>query len=712
MSNQINNYDDSSIDQLLGAERIRRRPASLLGSGGLDGARHCFTEIYGNALDEASTGYGDKLEVKYYEDGSVSVRDYGRGVPIGWNEKRENWNWHIIYNDLYGGGKYDTNQEQLSAIRDWSTFDERQFNYLYSVGLNGLGAAATQYTSEYFIVESYRQGVCTRMRFEKGIPVINGEPIDLFNKKYDDITQFAPETEPTDQPDGTFIKWKPDSDVFSDINIGGDWLFEVCRDIAYVAHIDLTFEDEQRGIKEVIPADTLKSVITSRYDNKLLKDEEGNHITTELSAFDHGQITVEGKPFTWVCKLDIVMALAGSRNLKNHCYHNSVKMGGGVQYEGILDALRDFFTEKASKRGIKLEMSDYEDVFVFALSSYSNHASFRNQTKDAIDDWFIHDFVKKTVLNKLNMDYVKGNPEVNDAVERVMQEAENRVAIREAAKQIREAKKATKTKTPSKFCTCHAYMKKNYEAAELWIAEGDSALGALKKARNADFQAIFPIRGKCLNVMKSSMKKILKNAVIGDIFGLLGTGMDIGHGDLFDINNLKFGKIIFATDADEDGFQIRVLLFLIFYVLAPQILREGRVYIAETPRFELKLRNGESLYARDDAERDKYIAEHGSSIVAINRFKGLGEVDAGILRETTVHPDTRNLIPVTVDFEDEASRDIIDALFGADKYHQRKEILTKVLGAEVAEMLERNIMLMEEIDNSDIEEETVVEVVG
>ena len=753
-------YDDSSIDMLIGAERIRRRPASMLGSSGLDGARHGFTEIYGNALDEASSGFGNKLEVKYYTDGSISIRDYGRGVPLGWNEKRKNWNWHIIYNELYGGGKYNNGQWYLRSIDNWSDWNindkeivsalkenfgitpkdvpndgniyryedielkrddttiyvhvnsaswatatweflNERLNYLASVGLNGLGAASTQYTSAYFIVKSYRNGVCTTCKFEHGMPVINGKPVNMFDGSYD-VESYVADNEPTSEEDGTFIHWLPDNEVFSDVNVGGDWLFETCQDIAGVAGIDLHFVDETAGVDRYINAGTL-TTLAEKNDGKLLLDADDKPIVLTSHNFGHGNTNVEGKPFVWVCKVDVALAFTKTP-VQTVCYHNSVRMKGGAQYEGVLMAINKFFADVALKQGVKLEPSDYESIFAVVVSSYSNYASFRNQTKDEVDDSFIRGIVYQTILDKLNMEYGKGNKQLTDATERVISEAQTRIAIRQAAKEIREAKKVTKQKDPEKFHTCKAYMHKDYSITELWITEGDSAQGAVDKARNSDFQATFPVRGKCLNVLKSSLDKILKNEEIKGIFSLLGTGMDIGHENLFEIDKLKFDKIIFATDADEDGFQIRVLLFLIFYKLAPQLLIDGHVYIAETPRFEIILSTGDTLYAKDDEERDKIIEENGARVRTIKRFKGLGEVNADVLRKTTVHPDTRNLVPITVNFQDENERELIDALFGADKYCQRKKILTTVLGEDVANMMEENALLINEIENSDIDE--------
>lgn len=695
-------YNDDSIKALKGAVRIRKRPASMLGSSGLAGARHGFTEIYGNALDEASSGYGDKLEVCYYKDGGLSVRDFGRGVPIGWNEKQAHWNWHLVFNELYGGSKYDNGQDYLRSITDWGNFDEQQVNYLYSVGLNGLGAASTQYTSEYFDVYSYREGKCTEMHFKKGIPIINGKPLDVYTEDFV-MEDLAPTVTDTTEPDGTLIKWKPDDDVFTDTNIGGEWLYSVCRDIAYVAGIELHFINEQTGEDIHIPSGTLEDLLSSRYKSKLLMNEDDEPIFFSVSGFEHGNTKVEGHSFIWVCKANISLALTKGRT-ETCCYHNSVRMGGGVQYDAVLAAQHAFFSQEAKKRGIKLDSTDYEGIFAVAVSSYSNYASFKGQTKDAVDNNFIYDLVYKLILDKLNLEYTKGNEDILQAVERVMQEAMARIASKEALLLAKEVKKATKTKNPDKFSTCKAYMRKDYSKCELWITEGDSASGAVKQSRNSDFQAVLPIRGKCLNVLKCGLDRIVKSEVITDIFSLIGTGMETSKGEGFDIKDLKFDKIIFATDADEDGFQIRVLLFLIFYRLAPQLLNSGHVFIAETPRFEIKLFNGECHYARTDEQRDEILSQYAGQIAAVNRFKGLGEVNPDVLRKTTVHPDTRNLVPLTVDFADDTTRELIDALFGADKYNQRKEILTAMLGKEVVEMMENNALLIEDIDEEEIDE--------
>lgn len=709
-------YDDSSIGQLKGATRIRKRPASMLGSSGLAGARHGFTEIYGNALDEHSSGYGNRLDVKYYKDGSISLRDYGRGVPLGWNDREDvkNWNWHVIYNELYGGGKYETNQEKLKQIVDWSQFNPADFIYLFSVGLNGLGAASTQYTSEFFIVRSYRDGVCKSRSFSRGIPLVNGKPFDMFSASQEEIEAIPEEVCETDEPDGTFVHWKPDDTVFDDVNVGGDWLLDTCKDVAGVAGIELHFEDEATGVVTTIDAGTIKDVLEEHAGSSLITEGDSATLLT-MHDFQHGETTVEGHPYIWVCSCDVVLGCTKSE-VPYSCYHNSVKMEGGAQYDGIRDAIALFLEDKGRMAGVKIRDRDYVDAFGVVVSTYSNYASFRNQTKDAVDDLFIYSIVKNAIYNKLTLEYGKQNKAIVNLVKRVIAEAEARVNAQELQTIARKTSSLAREKRPAKFVSCDAYENKKYDQVELWITEGDSAGGAVKNARSKVFQAIYPIRGKGLNVAKAGIKKVLANKEIREIFTILGTGFDLNNSNLsitneqfFNIDKLKVGKIIIATDADEDGYQIRVLLFLTFYLLAPQLILQGKVFIAETPRFGIELTNGTVIYARDDEMRDKIIADHQGEIRHIGRYKGLGEVDASVLRETTVHPDTRMLIPVTCDLQNETERELIDALFGADKYKQRKAIISEVLGSNVMDMLEDNALLIGEIDESDVDDEVEYE---
>ena len=690
------NYDDNSITGLVGEDRVRKRPAAMLGSSGIEGARHGFTEIYGNALDEISTGFGDRLDVHLYADGSVSVRDYGRGVPLGWNDNRtvRNWNWHSIYNDLYLGGKYDDNQAKL-AKQDWTRFDPKDYNYLFSVGLNGLGAASTQYSSEYFIVESYRDGKVKRREFKKGRPLVDGKPVNMFTLTPDEIKAIPEIVEDTTEPNGTYIRWKPDIEVFDNVDLDGDWLFDVCKNIS--------------GKKVTLEAGTIVDIVKERAGKNIYLNDNNEPVIFRCTNTTHGTMTKNNESFIYVCQCDCVLTLVEDE-VDPICFHNSVKMSYGVQYDAVVDAISNFFRTKV--QGVKLDRRDMEGMFGVVVSSYSNYASFRNQTKDAIDDTFIYSTIKEAILDKLNIEYGKGNPYIKELVQRVIQKAQDRQALANYVKVLDQNKKILREKAPEKFVSCDAYEKKRYEEAELWITEGDSAKGSVKSARNKDFQAIYPIRGKGLNVLKSSLDRILKNKEIREIFSLIGTGMDIsakGHERTFDISKLKFGKIIFATDADEDGYQIRVLLFLIFYKLAPELITNGHVFIAETPRFRVNFTDGTHVYAKDDAERDKIMAENSGRIKGIARYKGLGEVNADILRETTVHPATRNLIPLTCDLNNETERELIDALFGADKFKQRKNIISAALEYNVADMLDDDALIIETDEEFDDEESIGVE---
>ena len=704
-----NNYDDSSISGLIGEDRIRKRPASMLGSSGIDGARHGFTEIYGNALDEISTGFGDRLEVHLYEDGSVSLRDFGRGVPMGWNDNESvrNWNWHAIYNDLYLGGKYDDNQAKL-ARQDWTRFNPKDYNYLYSVGLNGLGAASTQYTSEFFTVKSYRDGQVKIREFKKGRPLVDGKPVNMFTMTKEEIMAIPEVVEETTEPNGTFIHWKPDIEVFDNVDIGSEWLFGVCCDIAGIAGVTLHYVDDIAGKDITIEAGDIYDVVKSRAGKYLITNDNDEPIIFKAENLTHGNIKVNNEPFIYVCQCEVALSLV-SDEVEPICFHNSVKMLSGMQYEAVTDAISIFFRERLKNFGIKLDRRDTEGVFGIVVSSYSNYASFRNQTKDAVDDLFIYTTIKDAILDKLNTEFGKGNKYITDMVQKVIQKAQDRQALANYVKVLEQNKKIQREKAPEKFVSCDAYEKKRYEEAELWITEGDSAKGSVKSARNKDFQAIYPIRGKGLNVLKSSLDRILKNKEIREIFSLIGTGMDVsikGQERTFDISKLKFGKIIFATDADEDGYQIRVLLFLIFYKLAPELLRNGHIYIAETPRFRINFTDGTHVYAKDDAERDAIMESKSGCIKSIARYKGLGEVNADILRETTVHPATRNLIQLSCDLDSEIERDLIDALFGNDKYKQRKSIISTVLDCADSDLLNDDAFILESDEEDEEIEET------
>lgn len=692
-------YDDSSIDVMLGARRVKERASVMLGTTGLEGAQHCVSEILGNSCDEAEAGYGTELIIQTYEDGSISIRDFGRGVPLGWNERVRHWNWHNVYNELYGGGKYNENQDILAQVTDWNNFNPKSINYLFSVGLNGLGGASTQYTSEFFIVESYRDGKVTSMRFENGYPVFNGEPIDMFSRsEVINLEDYAPHVEDTTEPNGTFIRWKPSDQVFSDINITDNWIDDLCKYTANIARIKITFKTRKGKEKVYESGDT--AVLLKDYVKKIaVLGEDDEPIIDTFESLTHGTTLVNNKQQIYVCKATVSMAYTDGYR-QTLCYHNNVKTAGKPE-GAIAQAVGDFFREVSRSSGYKLENRDYEGVLTFCVSSYSNLADWQGQTKNEIYNPFVFDTIYDMVLQHLRQEYGKGVPQLTTAVEKVIREAQTRIQIKELSKQVREHNKILKQEKPEKFTTCVSYDKKNPAVSELWITEGDSAKMCVKKARDKNFQAIFPIRGKILNVLKAPLEKILKNQEISGIFGIIGTGMDLGTRDIentFDISKLRFDKIIFATDADEDGFQIRVLLFLIFYKLAPELLRQGNIYIAATPKYALKFADGSTQYALDDREKEVIVKQYGTP-TNISRFKGLGEMPPEILRRTTVDPQTRYpLIRLKLDCNNAIARKYIDVLFGEDKFHERKHFLAQILGIEssvLSDEFDLNSMEME-----------------
>lgn len=678
----MSNYDDNSIDRLEGAQRIRFRPEAMLGSSGIDGARHTVYEIVGNASDEQMSGYGDRLDITYYEDGSISVRDYGRGVPLGWNEKKQEWNYFLIYEEMYAGGKYGDSQEVLRKINkedSWDMFNIKDYPYLITVGLNGLGAAATQCSSEYCTVSSIRDGVKKTMKYEKGVHILDELII-----------------EDTDEENGTFVHWKPDIEVFTDVNLTSKWVERLCKNLSYTAGFTVTFNN--KGNITVYE----KSDIFEQ-----LKKEVGE---CSYSSTFHHEVDESGD--VCICYSDIAVGVGGAGV---SFFHNKVEISGGVHADSVNSALMDFFSERASERGIRVRSSDFSGKLSVIVSTLSNKVSYRGQTKDSLDNTYVYRGIYLNLKAMLDLEWSKGTSWLLDVVAEVMQNAENRIAVSELAKNIREVEKAVKTtKLSYKFKSCDAYEKKRYDEVEFWIFEGDSACNSGKYARDSRFQCMMPIRGKSLNVFKATVDKIISNKEIRDIAAVLGCGVDMGIEGVesFDRSKLKVGKIIIGADADIDGSHIRMLLFLIFYKLFPELLYEGLVYVADTPKFVINLKNDESIFCLNDAELREKRKEIGEgNIKEITRFKGLGELNADQLWDTTLNPETRNLIQIKIDKNDSGIYDSLEAFFGKNTDRRKRAILGSMMGEEfdtVMDNIEEMVNYIEGLDLSNIEFQDVV----
>lgn len=640
-------YNDSSIKALKGADRVRLRPAVIFGSDDIRGAFHTVTEILGNSLDEARAGYGNKIYVTYHSDKSITIRDYGRGVPMGWNEAEQQYNWYLVFNEMYAGGKYGVDDV-----------------YKYSVGLNGLGAASVQYVSEWFDVESYTSDKISKISFKKGNPA---SELDVSDN--------------TTGETGTKITWKVDTEVFSNTDFTEQMFSELCELQAHIAGIIIYFKDEVHGVEHTFEGKGLLEYLRSKVGNK---EVESYEVHNESAGVDE-----KGKAYKAEC--DIVLMVTDEMKSKRMYFHNTAIMRNpnGYHHLAFDAALSQFFKELGNQMGLKILPRDYEDYISCIVSTYSNTTSFYNQTKDAVSSQFIYDLIYNTVKRTLDIEYAKSNESIKAFVNNVTVAAQARVKAKQLEQAERQVKKniTGKRHKAEKFKDC---AERDPSKRELYIVEGDSALGACKQARDSKFQALIPVQGKILNCLKASMEKILENKVITDLTSTIGTGVDLGTSNLFDISKLQFDKIIICTDADVDGFQIRVLLYAMFYRLMPDLLRTGHVYIADTPLFELETNKG-SYFAYTAEEKDKLLKElptKGARISQINRSKGLGENTAPMMRQTTMLPETRKLIPLNIDIRDEIVRELSIVLFGNDYNNQRKEFVKELLGVNLAELVD------------------------
>ena len=673
-------YGNDSISALKGAERIRTRPESMLGSNGLDGSKHTVIEIVGNATDEKLAGYGDRLDITLYDDGSISVRDYGRGVPLGWNEKEGAWNYFLIYEELYAGGKYDNNQEILKDIdkrNGWDSFRMEDHPYLITIGLNGLGAAASQYTSEHFEVISYRDGKASRMYYEKGVHVL--DELEIFD---------------TNEPNGTFIKWKPDKKVFKDVNIPAKWLDDLAKSLSYVAGFNTTFNNKGKLVE--YNAKSLKDEMLSSVDNCIYA-ENFVHVTDEV-----GDICI--------CQAEVVIGTAGRGT---EFFHNRVEVKGGVHSSSLNTALWTFFNDIGSEVGIKIKEADYAGKFSIISSSLSNKMSLRGQTKDYLDDTYVLICLKDCIYDAIKTEYQKGTEWLLKIVDEVISNAQNRLAVQEMSKNLKEIEKTTKRyKASNKFVSCESYRDGKVSETEYFIVEGDSAGGRVKTARNSLFQCYLAIRGKSLNVYKASIAQLIENKEIKDMIASLGCGIDLGLDDYesFDISKLKVGKIFFLADADIDGDHIKMLLFLIFYKLFPELLYQGYVYIIDTPLYSISLKNSnEPIYCMSDEELQEKREELGEhNIRSIDRFKGLGEMPEEDLWNTTLDPEKRHIRQIKIERNDMSLVDSLEILFGKSTERRKKAILGSMIDG-FEETIDEMTSLSEYIDKLGLDESLEIE---
>ncbi len=645
-------YGDQSIKSLKGAERVRKRPAVIFGSDDLIGCQHSFIEILANAVDEAREGYGDKIIVKKYLDLSIEVEDFGRGVPLGYNEKEKRWNWELVFCELYAGGKYDNNDGNAA--------------YEFSLGLNGLGATATQYSSEYMNVKSYNGKTVSEMNFK------GGEPRGSLSVK--DI-----EPKLGSKRVGTIIRWRPDLKVFKEIDIPVDFLAATLRRQAFVnAGIRFVLENETdygkfektefyyaHGIADYIAEITEGMTLTSPV---LWKIETKGRDRADLPDY----------------KFKAEIAFCFAKSGSTEYYHNS----SFLEYGGAPDkAVRNAFTyaidkyikgqNKYTRNESKISFADIADNLSVIINSASTQTSYENQTKKAITNAFIAKALTDFIKTNLEIYLTENQSSANVIVNQVLVNKRARESAERTKVDIK--KKLTVSMDVSnrveKFVPCHS---KDPELREVYIVEGDSAASSCKLGRNAEFQAIIPVRGKTLNCVKSSYDKIFASDIIVDLLKVIGCGAEVKSkkSDIstFDYNLLKWSKIIICTDADEDGFQIRTLLLTMFYRLLPTLIEKGKIFIAESPLFEINS-GGETYFAYNEQEKAEILSKLEGKKFTLQRSKGLGENEPEMMWRTTMCPQTRRLIAVTPT-DAEATARMFDVLLG-DALQDRKKFITE-----------------------------------
>ena len=644
----VNEYGNDSISSLKGADRVRKRPGVIFGSDGLDGCQHSVFEILSNAIDEAREGYGKLITLTRYADKSIEVEDFGRGCPLDWNANEKRYNWELVFCELYAGGKYRNNDGE---------------NYEYSLGLNGLGSCATQYASEYMNVTVWRDGNRYDLSFKKGKPV---------GKKGQELKIGPSDRKKT----GTTIRWRPDLDVFTDIDIPEEYFRDVLHRQA-VVNAGVTFRFRNQNGNKFDVTDYV-------YENGILDyvAEIAHESPLTAPVFISAERKGRDRPDKPEYKVKLSAAFCFSNKVSvTEYYHNSswLEHGGAPEKatrNAFVYAIDAYIKKigKYQKNESKISFQDVSDCLVLVTNCFSTQTSYENQTKKAITNRFIQEAMTDFFKERLEVYFIENKPEADRIAEQVLVNMRSR----EAAEKARQGMKKKLSGSidianrVQKFVDCRS---RDPREREIYIVEGDSALGACKLSRDADFQGIMPVRGKILNCLKADYARIFKSDIITDLLRVLGCGVEVqakGVKDLngFDINNLRWNKVIICTDADVDGFQIRTLILTMIYRLVPTLIKEGYVYIAESPLYEIES-GSKTYFAYSDREKADIIESLGGSKVSINRSKGLGENDPDMMWMTTMNPKTRRLIKVMPE-DVEVMNDMFELLLG-DNLSGRKE---------------------------------------
>lgn len=658
MPRKKQDYGNDSITSLKGADRVRKRPAVIFGSDGLEGCEHSFFEILSNSIDEAREGYGNLIEVTLFKDKSIEVKDNGRGIPLDYNEKEGRFNWELVYCELYAGGKYDNNKNGM---------------YEYSLGLNGLGACATQYSSEFMDVTVIRDKTKYTLHFEKG-------------ENIGGLTKEPVRTTAT----GSTQRWRPDTEVFTDINIPIEFFEDVLNKQAMV----------NAGLKFILYNETETGMEMREYyyENGIvdyLKDSVGEDGFTTVETWEcerEGRDREDKEDYKM--KMQVAFCFSNKVNLLEYYHNSSFLEHGGSPDKAVKNAfvyaVDQYLKQnnKYNKNETRINFNDVADCLALVINSFSTQTSYENQTKKAINNKFIQDAMTEFLRHQLEVYMIENKADAEKIANQCLVNKRSRENAEKARIDIKKKLTGTMdvTNRVEKFVDCRS---KDIEKREVYIVEGDSALGSCKLARDPSFQAIMPIRGKILNCLKADYPKIFKSDVIIDLMKVLGCGVEIQskhnkNVDSFSLDNLRWSKIIICTDADVDGFQIRTLILTMIYRLAPTLIEAGKVYIAESPLYEISItktkRKGEKLFAYNDGEKEAILAKLAEEGLSkdkddfdIKRSKGLGENQPDMMSLTTMHPATRRLIKVTPESMERTAY-MFEVLLG-DNIQSRKEFI-------------------------------------
>ena len=629
MENEKRGYDDSQIQVLEGLEAVRKRPGMYIGTTSIRGLHHLVYEIVDNSIDEALAGECNEIRITLYPDGSVSVKDDGRGIPSGMNEKLGIPTLEVVYTVLHAGGKFGGDGYKIAG------------------GLHGVGASVVNALSEWVEVENCREGMKFSERFERGAVA---RPFKCEGS--------------SDGRHGVYVRFKPDPTIFEETEFDYETLLTRMREQSFLnAGVKIVLEDTREG-KEREEVLHYEGGIIS-FVEYLNSEKRGNPVHPEviyMKGEENGSIA------------EVAMQYNDSYNETIISFANNMStIEGGTHETGFKTALTRAINDYAKRKGLikgddkSLSGDDVREGLVAIISVKLTDAQFESQTKAKLGNSEIRKLTDSIVYNKL-AEYFEENP---SSAKMIIEKSLAANRAREAARRAREmsrSKNALEVSTlPGKLSDCN---EKNPALTEVYLVEGDSAGGSAKNCRDSRFQAILPLRGKILNVEKASIDKVYKNTSIIPIIQALGCGIK----DDFDIEKLRYGKIVLMADADVDGSHIRVLLLTFFFRHMRQLIEQGHVYLAQPPLY--KVYKGKQLrYAFSEEEKERIVEEMGVNGVQSERYKGLGEMDPEQLWETTMNPETRTLLKVTI--EDAIKCDEIFSILMGDMVEPRRDFISK-----------------------------------